>query len=138
MIEQLIKKLKEKGYRITPQRRTILGNIVSAQEPLTVAELWEQVRLQHSEVGLDTMYRNINMLVDMDFLTPIEGTGKIGTRYELSERHHHHITCLKCGVIACIDCPVNHHFMEEINHHGYELIRHKVELYGLCASCKNR
>ena len=80
MIEQLIKKLKEKGYRITPQRRTILGNIVSAQEPLTVAELWEQVRLQHSEVGLDTMYRNINMLVEMDFLTPIEGTGKIGTR----------------------------------------------------------
>lgn len=139
MTEDIISKLKEKGYRITPQRRTILDAIFNAEEALTASEICEQVRQQYPDVGLDTIYRNINVLVELGFLIPIVGAGKNGARYELApaNHHHHHIICLRCGEARCLDfCPIDPQFLTMLRNHGYELVRHNVELFGLCANCR--
>lgn len=137
IIDKVINKLKYQGYRMTPQRRTILEVIFSSTAPMTVSEIWEKVRCQYCDIGLDTIYRNINVLVRLECLIPIEGVGKNGARYELSDGHHHHITCITCGATSCVrGCPVNTGFVEEIIQQGYQLVKHKIELYGLCANCR--
>lgn len=138
MIYEVMTKLKEKGYRITPQRRVIVEKIVQTAGLLTVAEIWKLVRAEYNDIGLDTIYRNINVLAEIGVLTPITGIGNDSTRYELADaNHHHHVVCIKCGQAVCIDyCPINHEFSEMLRQKGYELIRHNVELLGLCATCK--
>lgn len=137
MIELILAALREKGYRITPQRQIIVKKIVGAEKFLTAAEIWQLVRTQHKDIGLDTVYRNINILISLGVLTPIEGIGKEGIRYELADRsHHHHIVCVKCGRAVCLDyCPINEKFLALLKDSGFELLRHNVELYGLCAQC---
>jgi len=140
MMQEIVIKLKEKGYRITPQRRVIVEKIVHTSGMLTVAEIWKLVRDEYSDIGLDTIYRNVNTLEELGVLTPISGTGNDSTRYELvhaKQQHHHHVVCIKCGQAVCIDyCPINHEFIDMLHLKGYELIRHNVELLGLCSGCK--
>lgn len=138
MLESVVAQLKEHGYRITPQRRLILETIIAAQTLLTAFEIWQLVQQQYQDIGLDTIYRNLNMLADMGVLIPISGLGKESTRYELAcTHHHHHVVCVKCGQAVCIDyCPIDHHFIAALEARGYELLRHHVELFGLCAACK--
>lgn len=139
MIYEVMAKLKEKGYRITAQRRVIVEKIVQTAGLLTVAEVWNLVRDEYSDIGLDTIYRNINVLTEIGVLTPITGVGNDSTRYELVHAtHHHHVVCIKCGQAVCIDyCPINQEFIDMLRLKGYELIRHNVELLGICTECKN-
>lgn len=138
MMYEVMTKLKEKGYRITPQRRVIVEKIVQTVGLLTVGEIWEMVRAEYNDIGLDTIYRNINILTEIGVLTPITGIGNDSTRYELVDaNHHHHVVCIKCGQAVCIDfCPINEEFITMLRSKGYELIRHNVELLGLCNACK--
>jgi Fe2+ or Zn2+ uptake regulation protein len=138
MIYEVMNELKEKGYRITPQRRVIVEKIVQTAGLLTAAEIWNLVRKEYNDIGLDTIYRNIHMLTAIGVLVPIAGIGKDRTRYELAhENHHHHVVCVKCGQAVCIDyCPINQQFIEMLKTNGYELIRHNIELLGLCVECK--
>jgi len=139
MVYEVMKQLKDKGFRITPQRRVIIEKIVHTAGLLTAAEIWNLVRQEYNDIGLDTIYRNISMLTEMGILIPISGTGKESTRYELAHaNHHHHVVCVKCGQAVCIDyCPINQEFIEMLRMNGYELIRHNVELLGLCTDCKS-
>lgn len=138
MLGIIIDQLKDKGLRITPQRRAILEIIVSAPTLKTVAEIWHEVQGEYPDIGLDTVYRNLNMLVDMGVLIPIVGVGKSPARYELAAAaHHHHIICIKCGATTCLDfCPIDPQFIVMLRRNGYELVRHNVELFGLCSECR--
>lgn len=138
MINEVMKTLKDKGYRITAQRQAIIEVIITSAKLLTAAEIWELVRLRYSDVGLDTVYRNLNMLVELGIVSPIEGIGKDGVRYEIaSECHHHHIVCIKCGHAACLDfCPVNPSFLQMLRGNGFELLRHNIEFFGVCRECR--
>lgn len=139
MFDQIKAKLKELGYKMTPQRQAIIDCIVLPGPTLTALEVWEQVRLKHPEISLDTVYRNLNMLAEVGVVTPIAGVGKDGARYELvhTAYHHHHIVCLDCGKAACIEvCPINPHFLQTVKEQGYDLVRHNVELFGICRKCR--
>lgn len=138
-MENIIMRLKEQGCRLTPQRRAVIKQVYESTEPLTVTSIWHSVREAYPNISLDTVYRNVSVLVELGVLIPIKSTGKEGIRYELAatDHHHHHVVCVKCGQAVCIDfCPVNQHLLELLHGHGYELVRHTVELFGICADCR--
>jgi Fe2+ or Zn2+ uptake regulation protein len=139
MADEIKTKIKQLGYRMTPQRQAIINRVTCPGPSLTAAEIWERVRGDFPDISLDTVYRNLNVLVDIGVLTPIAGAGKDGTRYELSHsNHHHHIVCLKCGNAACIDlCLIDSQFLKTVGDLGYELVRHNIELFGVCEKCRN-
>jgi len=137
----IIEKLKDKGCRITTQRRLIIEKVAASRNPLTAGELWQRLLTESPGLGLDTVYRNLSILVEVGVLAPIAGTGKEGARYEMaaSGAHHHHIVCLRCGTAACIDyCPVDPTVVALVRNCGYQLIRHNMELYGLCSDCGSK
>ncbi|HMM20248.1 MAG TPA: Fur family transcriptional regulator [Selenomonadales bacterium] len=137
----IIEKLRDKGCRITAQRRLIVEKVAASRDPLTAGELWQRLLAESPGLGLDTVYRNLGILAEVGVLAPIAGAGKEGTRYELaaSGDHHHHIVCLQCGRAACIDyCPVDPAFVALVRNRGYRLIKHNMELYGLCPACNSK
>lgn len=139
MLDEIKGKIKKLGYKMTPQRQTIIDHVLKQAAAVTAAEIWADVRKRNPDISLDTVYRNLSLLVEIDVLIPIAGVGKEGTRYELAHttHHHHHIVCLECGEAACIQtCPISPQLLSIVKEQGYDLIRHNVELFGVCRKCK--
>jgi Fe2+ or Zn2+ uptake regulation protein len=137
MLEETINRLKEKGYRITPQRHLIIEGIANSEELLSAHEIWCLVKQTYENIGLDTIYRNLNLLIEMGIIVPITGKGKEGTKYELACDHHHHLICVRCGQSVCLDfCPLDIQLEGKLQQQGYELLRHHLELFGICRKCK--
>ncbi|HWR07952.1 Fur family transcriptional regulator [Sporomusa sp.] len=133
----VVSQLKDKGYRITAQRQAMVEKLIEADKPLSASDIWEELKVQYRGISLDTVYRNLHILVDLGALIPINAMGKDSVRYELVyTSHHHHIVCVKCGKSQCIDyCPIEPQLIIMLKNHGYELVRHNLELFGVCHQC---
>ncbi|SEP39586.1 Fur family transcriptional regulator [Propionispora vibrioides] len=138
MLKDIIEKLRSKGCKITPQRRIIIQSLIKFTKFPTASELCNDIRQTNPEISLDTVYRNLNLLIDMGVVNQINLPGKDANVFELSlEGHHHHLVCLGCGAADCLDyCPVDEKELQKATGLKFEIIGHSLELYGYCEKCK--
>ena len=127
----LKEKLRETGFKITPQRRAVIDILLKHKsEHLSSEQIYDLVRVNCPEIGLATIYRTMQLL------------DEIGVRYELSlnkdECHnHHHLICKNCSKII----EVQEDLLESIENkiqqiYKFSIIDHDVKFYGLCEDCK--
>lgn len=138
-ITDVTNKLKEHGYRLTPQRLAIIDAVMEASAPPNVNEIWQRVKKRDADISLDTIYRNLATLVKLELLQSISSVGKAGARFKFEgeQHHHHHIVCVRCSAVLCLDyCPIDPAFIKMVKRQGFDLIRHDIELFGLCKACK--
>ena len=131
--------LREKGYKITPQRRAVVTALDACGPFPTVQQLQENVRKTQPDVSLDTIYRNLTLLTDLGIVHEIHRTS--GNVYELVKpgHHHHHLICTECGKTECIDiCPMNKIYEKEAEKRGFLVTGHIFEFYGICWSCRSK
>jgi len=135
-----IERLRRHGYKITPQREEILRALGDgcSHAPLSVEEIHRKVLAKHPNVSLDTVYRNLNVLHDLEIVCRINlPDGK--TRYQLGPgEHHHHLICLKCGRSEAIDfCPLRSADRQMIaREQKFAITRHSFEIFGYCETCR--
>lgn len=84
-------------------------------------------------MGIATVYRTINSLVETGWLNPVELPGD-SPRYERSgSGHHHHFQCRGCTKVFEIrGCPGD---LAKLTPAGFVLEGHEVVLYGRCQRC---
>lgn len=124
--------------RRATRQRTAVGDLLSQVDGFRSAqELHELLRKQGDPVGLTTVYRHLQALVeagDVDVLRP--GDGEAVYRRCASERHHHHLVCRTCGRSVEIDGPeVERWLRRVVEQHGFREVTHSLELFGTCAAC---
>ncbi len=66
-METVIRKLKEKGYRITNQRKLLL-RLILGSECSSCKEVYYAARKEDKRVGIATVYRTVQLLEDMELL----------------------------------------------------------------------
>ena len=66
-VEEVIRQLKEKGYRITDQRKMLL-RIILANEYSSCKEIYFAEKKIDDKVGIATVYRTIQLLEDMELI----------------------------------------------------------------------
>ena len=102
--EKFIRLLREKGLKVTTQRLAVLTALSKKQDShLTAEEIYELVKVESPDIGLATVYRTIQMLLELKIVDRIYlDDGYV--RYELGHvyededsHHHHHLICVKCG-----------------------------------------
>lgn len=140
MSEQIIQLLKEKGCKITPQRRAVIQSLLSFDKFPTALEICKDVRQNNPDIGLDTIYRNLNLLIGMGIVNQISLPGKDVKVFELApEKHHHHLVCLGCGEARCLDCcPVDEENLQKMAGTEFQIVGHSFELYGYCKQCRSK
>jgi Fur family ferric uptake transcriptional regulator len=113
------------------------GGFRSAQDVYSV------LRSEGGSVGLSTVYRHLQSLVDEGVVDIIQTPdGEATYRYcgDAGERrHHHHLVCRKCGRTEEIEGRAVERWAGVIaREHGYTEVEHTIELFGRCSECAGR
>ncbi|GAB4562304.1 MAG: Fur family transcriptional regulator [Anaerolineae bacterium] len=130
------RKLREAGYRLTPQRLMVLEALYHHEGHATAEEVWDRVRAQHPYVDLSTVYRTLQFLTRHGLVGELRVPGE-PARYEAVHHHSHgHAICRYCGtemefpmewlqpLVAQLDATYG--FQADVEHLG---------VTGVCARC---
>ncbi|CAB5129257.1 Peroxide stress regulator PerR, FUR family [Olavius algarvensis associated proteobacterium Delta 3] len=123
-------------HRMTQQRSVILEEVRrDTDQHLTADEIYERVRKQLPRISLGTVYRNLEVLVELDEIQKLELSGSI-SRFDGNPKGHYHIRCMRCGRVD--NAPVAPMQKLEDELYGstvYTIIGHRLEFTGLCPKC---
>lgn len=141
--EKFKEMLKEKGLKVTNQRLVVLQVLAEHNDRhMTAEDIYDLVRIDYPEIGIATVYRTVQLLLDMQLVDRIElNDGCV--RYEVghqfsgdSKHYHHHLICKSCGKII----PFDDDLLEELEKHieetlGFHVLDHELKVYGKCKEC---
>ena len=130
--------MSKHGLRSTEQRRLVTEIFFATEEHLSIEDLLDRVRIEEPKIGYATVYRTLKLLKDCG-LAFERHFGDGVSRYEVAwaNEHHDHLICVECEKIVEFEDGD----IEELQHDvaarlGFTLVRHKLELYGMCADCR--
>jgi Fe2+ or Zn2+ uptake regulation protein len=134
-IERVTSDLRQKGFRITPQRLAILRVLEDAGGHLSPGEVFDLVQHRIPGVNEATVYRTLNFLADENaILVAHLGQGRLV--YEIGG-HHHHLICRECKntVEVASDSleTLWQHLREET---GYQMNSSHMTFFGVCPACQ--
>jgi len=131
--------LKGNRYKLTPQRKAVLRVLNSSQTHLTPAAVYERVKKLNPRFSLVTVYRTLNILVDLGLICEIR-TGANSKSYAAGNPvTHGHLICNNCGKVVDFEDYDIGELLEELSAaSGYVINDHRLDLYGLCPECASR
>ena len=134
----IINKLSEQGYRLTPQRMMVLDAIENSEHHISAEEIYAQVIMKYPHLNISTVYRTLELLHRLGLVTQTDlGGGRV--RYHPADKgHHHHLVSQECGRVIDLDESVMDN-LKKVLKKDYDFtpdIRH-LALFGTCADCKS-
>ena len=136
-MKDIIELLKSKGHKMTPQRRAVIKALYECGQFPTAQNILEYAKNINPDMGIDTIYRNLNLLTEIGILNQIYVKSRNVSVFEIAVKHqHHHMICSNCGKIECLDyCPLgdSEKIAQEKN---FKIMGHSLEFYGQCATCQ--
>ena len=133
----IIEKLREQGYRLTPQRAMILSIIEESDRHISAEEIYAQVAARYPQVNISTVYRTLELLKQLSLIYETDlGEGRVRYHPE-GKGHHHHLVCQNCGAIIDIDESALAG-LKGVLLHQYDFsaqLRH-LAIFGLCGNCR--
>jgi Fur family ferric uptake transcriptional regulator len=127
------------GFKITRAREVIIEALLKQNSHISADALLEVVRKIEPKIGLATVYRTLKMLQDQG-LVKAHYFADSQALFELEtspDDHHDHLICEQCRHIEEFTHPQIEALQELIaQQHGFRLTKHRMELYGICQSCR--
>lgn len=131
--QALERRLAGSGHRLTEPRRQLIATMRELGDHFTA----DDVLNASPDVGRATVFRTLRLLQDIGALCQVvldDGA----TEYRLtSGGHHHHIVCSNCGATNDFaTCDIQDLLEELARRTGYDIQAHRLEVYGVCSSCR--
>lgn len=122
--------------RSTRQRAALAALLAELTEFRSAQEIHDLLHQRGHEVGLSTVYRNLQGLADAGQLDVLHlGSGEALFR-QCSTRHHHHLVCRACGrTVEIFDRAVEGWAGRAAQEHGFVDVCRHLEIVGLCVDC---
>ena len=136
--KKIVARLRQNGYKLTPQRRAILSVIAISHEHLTPGAIYEKVGQEYPGIGLVTIYRTLEILIKLGLICEMH-TGSSCRSYSMRRplEHHHHLICADCGaVIDFTDCDLGKLAQRLSRETGFKIREHLLEFLGQCQNCQ--
>jgi Fur family ferric uptake transcriptional regulator len=130
--------LQTHNLKLTPHRQLILDTFLNNEGHRSVEDIYRVVRQKDPRVGYTTVYRTMKLLADCGLAREIDLADGI-TRYEhlYNHEHHDHMICMQCGAsIEFYDAEIEAVQDEASEQLGFKVLDHKLQIYGLCSSCR--
>jgi Fur family ferric uptake transcriptional regulator len=139
MPKSILARCEAGGLRMTEQRRTIATVLEAADDHPDVEELYNRASRVDPRISLATVYRTVKLFEEAGILDKHEfGDGR--ARYETADREHHdHLIDMHSGEVVEFVDPEIEALQEKIAAKlGYRLMGHRLELYGVPLTKKDK
>lgn len=131
----ILKQLKEKGVRFTPQRQAILEYLLSTDTHPTAEDIYNHVKAKFPGVSLGTIYNTLNMLKEHGHILELS-YGDMSSRFDGNPENHYHVVCTECGKVVDYHRPLLMLEDEVSKGTGFKIMGHRMEFYGICPDCQ--
>ena len=135
--EELITILKERDYRLTPQRVELVRLIASSEGHPSAHQLYLKVKNDFPTMSQATVYKTLALLKEMGQVQEIDlrdDSHYDGNRPE----PHPHLVCIKCNKIVDGELNLEHSAIMRLEKDsGFRIVRPQITFFGLCPECKN-
>ena len=135
-MSKIEQKCKEKGVRLTDQRKVIAKILSESKEEYgskdhpDIDELHKRVTQIDDKISIATVYRTVKLFEEAGILIKHDfKTGK--ARYEINDDHNHLIDIKTGEIIEFVDDEIEELQKRIADKYGYKLVDHKLELYGI-------
>lgn len=138
MTEDWERRLKEHGFRITPQRQLVLEAVEHLRHG-TPEEILIEVQRTATGVNLSTVYRTLEVLEDVGLVTHAHIGHGPPTYHAVDEHVHIHLVCDRCAKVVSVPAVTAEAFVEGLERdYGFRTDISHVSVHGLCESCATR
>jgi len=122
--------------RVTRQRSALVALLAELDEFRSAQDLHALLRQRGDGVGLATVYRTLQSLVDEGQVDVLRGDDGEASYRHCSPAHHHHLTCRSCRrTVEVAAPPVERWAARVAAEHGFADVGHQLEVFGTCATC---
>jgi len=136
-LEEMTKKLKEQGLRMTPQRLAVLKVLALSDGHPSVEMIYKKVKPDFPTTSLATIYKTVNLLKEMGQVVELDFSGE-SNRYDGNRPSPHpHLICTKCNTVSDPDVDALGKLSKELARKtGYEILNHRLDFFGVCPRCQ--
>lgn len=133
--------LNAKGWRMTPQRETILKIFqeLPAGNHLNAEDLHMRLEELSSGISLSTVYRTLKLMARMGVLRELE-LAEGHKHYEINQPypyHHHHLVCVKCNqTIEFKSGSILSIGSKAAEKRGFKLLDCQLTIHAVCPECQ--
>ncbi|MFC3885007.1 Fur family transcriptional regulator [Bacillus songklensis] len=133
-LQSLFQFIREKGYLLTDKRKRLIHLLFESHSFLSARQLIIKMQKIYPNISHDTIYRNLNLLVQLGFL---ETRVKHGEKQFFlvnpihSDQLYGYFICEQCGSVHPLNLDLNLHMM--VN--KLEIQHFLFEVYGNCSLC---
>ena len=132
-MNELIKKLRDKGVVLTHQRLAVLRFLRDHPESHPpAAEIYRHLRRHYPTLSLATVYSTLDLLRNVGHIRELSIRGHPSC-YDMADASHHHLLCRRCGRIVDVDIPCPS--LDEGALQGHRVEEIELYLYGTCRNC---
>ncbi len=136
-LERMVSVLQERGYRITPQRLSIVKILAESDDHPSVEYIYRRVKKDFPTTSLATTYKTIHLLKEMGEVLEL-GFSDWGSRYDgMRPYPHPHLICTKCGAVMDPEFSSMEEIAREMaRESGYQITHHRLDFFGVCPKCQ--
>jgi Fur family transcriptional regulator, peroxide stress response regulator len=134
--DAIVKTLKAKGLRVTPQRFAVYANLLSRTDHPTVEQILVDLN-QHCPVSSQaTIYSSLQALRTAGLIREVLLEAGV-SRYDAKVAPHHHFHCQQCGSIEDIGWDTLPVVEFDRLRSGLQANTYEITVRGCCDTCQN-
>src|SRR5450759_159147 len=137
--EAMLAALVKAGHSNTRARRAVIAAICETGGQASPADLLASGRVHHPALGLVTVYRTLEILLELDLVRKLHTDDGCHSYAPSTHHHGHHVICQQCQramefegcdletVVAAVEAGT-----------GFQVRSHWLELFGVCPECQTK
>lgn len=134
--ETIIRKLRDSGHKITPQRMAIVEILAKSEGHPSVELIHARVKQAFPTMSLATVYRNILLIKSLGEVLEL-GFPDGSNRYDGNRPYPHpHLICIECKKIVDPDLESLDEMKKEVAlENDFKILNHRLDFFGICSDC---
>jgi Fur family peroxide stress response transcriptional regulator len=136
-MDQMVSKLREHDFRITPQRLAVLRILAASEGHPSVERVYETIRREFPTTSIATIYKTVHLLKQINEVLEL-GFPDGSNRYDGNKPFPHpHVICVRCQKIIDPDLESLKDMTAEVaDETGFDILTHRLDFFGICGDCK--
>jgi Fur family transcriptional regulator, peroxide stress response regulator len=136
MKESIIKKLREKGLKLTPQRQAIIEVLVEKRDLHPGASLvYQEAKKKKKSLSLSATYATLNEFSRLGIIKMLQ-FDRMENRYEGNLEDHINLICERCKKITDYKVSIGVDAGKVAKKTGFYITDTRLEYYGYCRECR--